>query len=240
MTRETLVMLPGMMCDARLFAPQIAAFASRYKILVPSLCSPNSIEGLARRILEEVTAPRFNLLGLSMGGIVAITTAGLAPARVARLALLDTNHRADAAERYPIRNRQIGAVREGKLHKVIAEEMKPNYLAAANRSDKALLGTLIAMAMDLGPACFISQSVALRDRGDQSEILARYGGPVLLLCGSEDALCPPSRHREMAELCAEVRLVVIANAGHITTLERPDETNREIGHWLDTPESFDR
>jgi pimeloyl-ACP methyl ester carboxylesterase len=240
MTRETLVMLPGMMCDARLFAPQIVALDSRYDIVVPALCSPNSIEGLARRILEDVTAPRFNLLGLSMGGIVAMVMAGLAPARVARLALLDSNHRADAPERRHIRNRQIAAVREGRLRGVIAKEMKPNYLAVASRGDKALLDTMLAMAVDLGPACFINQSEALRDRRDQSEVLSRYAGPVLLLCGSEDALCPPSRHREIAELCAEARLVIIPGAGHIVTLEQPDETIREIDHWLDTPEPFDR
>jgi pimeloyl-ACP methyl ester carboxylesterase len=177
MTRETLVMLPGMMCDARLFAPQIVALDSRYDIVVPALCSPNSIEGLARRILEDVTAPRFNLLGLSMGGIVAMVMAGLAPARVARLALLDSNHRADAPERRHIRNRQIAAVREGRLRGVIAEEMKPNYLAVASRGDKALLDTMLAMAVDLGPACFINQSEALRDRRDQSEVLSRYAGP---------------------------------------------------------------
>jgi pimeloyl-ACP methyl ester carboxylesterase len=233
-------MLPGMMCDARLFAPQIAALESRYDIVVPPLCTPNSIDGLARRILEELTAPRFNLLGLSMGGIVAIAIAGLAPARVARLALLDTNHYADATERHHIRNRQIADVREGRLRSVIAEEMKPNYLAATNRGDKALLDTLIAMAMDLGSACFINQSVALRDRRDQSEVLPRYRGPVLLLCGSEDVLCPPSRHREMAELCSKVRLVIVPDAGHITTLERPDETIHVIRRWLETPESIER
>jgi pimeloyl-ACP methyl ester carboxylesterase len=135
MPRETLVMLPGMMCDARLFAPQIEAFKDRYDIVVPSLCGLSSIAGLARRVLSEIAVPRFNLMGLSMGGIVAMQIKGLAPERVSRLALLDTNHLADAPDRFAIRNRQIADVRAGHLRRVIVVEMKPNYLAKANRKN---------------------------------------------------------------------------------------------------------
>ena len=225
-------MLPGMMCDARLFAPQIEAFEANYDIIVPSLFSPASIQGMAERILGEVGVQRFNLLGLSMGGIVAMAMAGLAPHRVARLALLDTNHQADAPERRPMRNRQIAAVRNGQLRAVIVDEMKPNYLASRNRGNNQLLGTLIEMAVDLGPDCFVAQSIALRDRPDQSRMLKDYPGSVLILCGAEDTLCPVSRHEDMARLCQSAHLSIIAFAGHMTTLERPAETTRKIAAWL--------
>jgi pimeloyl-ACP methyl ester carboxylesterase len=104
MPPETLIMLPGMMCDERLIAPQIAALKDKYEIIVPLLDRPASIEGMAQRILNEIKAPTFNLMGLSMGGIVAMSMGGLSPKRVSRLALLDTNHRADAPERFALRN----------------------------------------------------------------------------------------------------------------------------------------
>jgi pimeloyl-ACP methyl ester carboxylesterase len=234
MPRETLVMLPGMMCDARLFAPQIDAFKDRYDIVVPSLCGLSSIEGLARRVLSEIAVPRFNLMGLSMGGIVAMQIVGLAPERVSRLALLDTNHLADAPDRFAIRNRQIAEVRGDHLRRVIADEMKPKYLAKANRQNTLILDTLIKMAMELGADCFIQQSIALRDRRDQSENLKGYGGPTLVLCGTEDALCPPSRHVEMAALLRNVQHREVLNAGHIVTLEAPAAISAELRSLLKT------
>ncbi len=235
MFKETLVMLPGMMCDERLFAPQISALQKGYHIIVPKLEGPNSIEGMARRVLDEIEAPRFNLMGLSMGGIVAMSIVGLCPERVSRLALLDTNHKADAAGRYSVRYRQIDDVKAGRLRQVIATEMKPIYLAKANRKNQALLDLLISMAIDLGDDVFIAQSIALRDRADHTEALRTYQGPALLLCGQEDALCPPHIHVEMAKELSNSVLSQIKNAGHISTLEQPDTVTEVLQIWLKQP-----
>ena len=225
-------MLPGMMCDERLFAPQISAFENRYEIIVPRLDRPASIEGMARRILDEIRTPTFNLMGLSMGGIAAMSMVGLSPQRVSRLALFDTNHQADAPSRFAARNRQIEDVKAGKLRQVIATEMKPIYLAKANRKNQALLDLLIAMALDLGDEAFIAQSIALRDRADHTRILRDYPGPTLLLCGEEDTLCPPHYHTQMAKLMSRGVLCEIADAGHIATLEQPPAVNAAVKEWL--------
>lgn len=89
-------------------------------------------------------------VGSLYGGIVAMSMVGLAPQRVRRLALLDTNHKADFPERITIRNRQISGLQAGKLRNVITTEMKPNYLAKSHRKNQALLNLLIDMAMGLG------------------------------------------------------------------------------------------
>ena len=238
MLKETLVMLPGMMCDERLFAPQISAFENKYDIIVPRLDKPASIEGMAQRILREVKAPTFNLMGLSMGGIVAMSMIGISSHRVSRLALLDTNHQADAPSRFAIRNRQIEDVRAGKLHQVIATEMKPIYLAEGNRKNQALLDLLNTMALDLGDETFIAQSVALLDRADHTDILRAYRGSTLLLCGQEDTLCPPSNHAQMASLLSRGVLRIIADAGHIATLERPASVTAAIKEWLTMATEF--
>lgn len=225
-------MMPGMMCDERLFAPQIFALEKGYHIIVPKLEGPNSIEDMARRVLEEIEAPRFNLMGLSMGGIVAMSMVGLSPKRVSRLALLDTNHKADAAERCALRNRQVNEVKAGRLRQVITTEMKPIYLAKANRKNQALLDLLISMALDLGDDVFIAQSIALRDRADHTEALRNYHGPALLLCGQEDALCPHHVHVEMAKEFSQSVVCQIKYAGHITTLEQPDAVTQALQIWL--------
>ncbi|WP_394689185.1 alpha/beta fold hydrolase [Hoeflea sp.] len=229
--REKLILLPGMLCDERLFAPQAEALSRTHDVDIVMIDRADSLEALADQVLERAPE-RFNLAGLSMGGIVAMAMAGKAPERILRLALLDTNHLADAEGRDEIRNRQIEAVRRGEMRRIVVDEMKPVYLAARNRSDQTLLDLLVDMAMDLGPEVFVRQSLALRDRGDQTAALKAYPGPALILCGEEDMLCPPERHREIAVLMCGAELRLIRDAGHISTLENPDAVNQALGNWL--------
>ncbi|MEZ5800629.1 MAG: alpha/beta hydrolase [Nitratireductor sp.] len=163
--------------------------------------------------------------------------AGITPDRIERLALLDTNHLADAPGRFEIRNRQINDVRVGRLREVIVDEMKPVYLAKANRSNQPLLDLLVAMAMDCGANAFVAQSIALRDRDDQSATLAACKQPALVLCGAEDELCPLDRHREMAGLLENSELVIVPGAGHISTLENPAAVTAAVEEWLARPAS---
>lgn len=235
MARETLLFLPGMMCDAHLFGPQLEAFASEYNVVVGTLTGQSTISEIASAVLETAPEGLLNIAGLSMGGIIAMEIAKLAPQRLQRLALLDTNHLADTAERVAMRNTQIAKVRSGYLHDVVVEEMKPTYLAEQHRGDEALLNLLIDMAMELGSDVFVSQSLALRDRLDQSDTLRSITVPTLVLCGEEDALCPPSRHEAMVGLIEGAELVSIPDAGHITTLENPMAVNAALIKWLTRP-----
>ena len=232
--RETLVFLPGMMCDERLFAPQIEILSKQFEIFVPKL-EHDTIEAMAHHVLDQAPSGPFNLAGLSMGGIVAMQMAGMAPERIVRLALLDTNHLKDAPERFAIRNRQIADVENGKLRDVIIDEMKPVYLAEVNRSNNKLLDLLVTMAMEIGEDTFIAQSIALRDRSDQSGALQNYRGNSLALCGAEDRLCSPERHREIAELLACCQLVIVPGAGHLSTLEQPEAVTTVLQNWLSSP-----
>ena len=231
---DPVVFLPGMMCDARLFAPQERALSGRVPVRHVTLTGTDTVEALADKVLDEVPG-RFSLCGLSMGGIVAMAVAGRAPDRVARLALLDTNHLADAPERAPVRRRQIEAVRAGGLREVVIDEMKPQYLGERSARDRALLDRLVAMAEALGPEVFIDQSRAVMSRSDQSPALrrwARTGRATLVLCGAEDRLCPPARHHRIAALARAPEAVVLPGVGHIATLEDPDAVNGALAGWL--------
>ncbi len=232
MGRAPLVLLPGMMCDARLFAPQAAALADVAEAWTGDIGRSTSVEAIARDVLTEAPFDRFALAGLSMGGIVSMAILRIAPERVTRLALLDTNHRAETPERQAAREPQIARAKAGALREVLVDEMKPNYLGPARRDDAALLDLLLAMGLDLGPDVFERQSLALRDRPDSTEALRAYPGPSLVLCGRHDALCPPERHAEMAGLLASARLEVIEEAGHLPTLETPDAVSLALRDWI--------
>jgi pimeloyl-ACP methyl ester carboxylesterase len=232
MTKETLVLLPGMMCDERLFAPQVAHFSERYFVMTPSLNNASSIEAMANQCLAQLPDTPVNLAGLSMGGIVAMQMAVNAPDQIKRLALLDTNCKAHAPERFEIRNIQMEKVRAGQLREVIIEEMKPNYVAEQNRSNQDLLDLLVEMAMDVGAEAFMNQSLALRDRENLCGRLFDISCPTLVMCGEEDRLCPLAFHEEIASLVPDAELEIIKHAGHITTLENPEAVNAALEKWL--------
>lgn len=226
-----LVLLPGMMCDARLFGPQIAAFSGRWPLHLAPIAAYDSVEALAADILANAPL-RFALAGLSMGGIVAMEMLRQAPARVERLALLDTNPKAETEAARARRPPQIARALAGGLAGVIRDEMKPNYLAAVADAT-AILDLCMAMALDLGPEVFARQSRALAARTDQQDTLRGFRGPALVLMGEDDRLCPRDRHELMHALIPGSRLVVIAGAGHLPTLEQPGRTNAELLRWLE-------
>ncbi|MEM9031688.1 MAG: alpha/beta hydrolase [Pseudomonadota bacterium] len=226
-----LVLVPGMMCDARLFAPQIAALSGVLPIFLAPIAARARVEDLAADILVRAP-PVFSLAGLSMGGIVAMEIVRQAPSRVERLALLDTNPLAEAEAVKERRGPQIEAVRQGRLESVMRDEMKPNYLADGEGRG-AILDLCMDMALGLGPEVFIRQSCALMGRPDQTATLRECALPALILCGRHDTLCPIERHELMAGLILGSRLTVIERAGHLPTLEQSDAVNAEFRRWLD-------
>ena len=127
-----LVLIPGMMCDARMWGRIPVALYPR-EIIHALPIGADSVEALATAILEDVPA-RFALAGLSMGGIVAMEILRQAPDRVTHLALLDTNPLAETTEMQVRRLPQIAKVRSGGLATVMRDEMKPNYLLPDRKS----------------------------------------------------------------------------------------------------------
>jgi pimeloyl-ACP methyl ester carboxylesterase len=224
-----LVLLPGMMCDARLYRHQIQ-YLGEENILFCPCTEAETVEGLARCVLARAPAS-FALCGLSMGGIVAMEIAHQAPERIARLALLDTNPRAETHEMRAKREPQIARALAGDLAGVMREEMKPNYLAEGS-IDSGILDLCMDMALSLGPEVFVRQSRALASRPNQQETLQAYRGPSLILMGAEDRLCPRDRHELMHRLIPHSRLVVIEGAGHLPTLEQPGPTTKALVTWL--------
>ncbi len=227
----SLVLLPGMMCDRRMWEAQLASLSGQVDISVGDISGFESMAEIAAAVLDQ--APdKFALAGLSMGGIVAMEMWRQQPQRIERLALLDTNFRADAPHRREIRDRQILEARQGKLQTLLCDELKPNYLAREHRDNLQLLDELLEMGMDLGKEVFVRQSLALRDRVDSSASLATISCPTLVLCGDEDLLCPPDIHREMAAMIKGASLDIVPSCGHLSTMEQSDYVTAALINWL--------
>lgn len=230
---EPLVFLPGMMCDARLFGPQIAALSPEFSVMVCPVTRGERIEEIASALLDDLPS-RFALAGLSMGGIVAMEILRRAPGRVTRLALMDTNPLAETPQIAAAREPQIVKARAGRLLDVMRDEMKPHYLAPGPYRGE-ILKLVMDMADSLGPETFVRQSRALQRRRDQQATLRKCKVPTLILCGAHDALCPIKRHTFMAELIQGAELLVLDDAGHLPTLEMPDDTTAALRRWMQQP-----
>jgi pimeloyl-ACP methyl ester carboxylesterase len=229
----TPVFLPGNMCDERLWTAAVRTVLSG--AYDADLTQDDTISAMAERALAQ-THDRVLPIGFSMGAIIAVEMAVQAPDRIAGLVLAGYNATADLLERAAHRPVQQAEVRDDTrgtgLERVLVEELKPNYLAAQNRKDSALLDLLRDMGLGLGPEVFVRQSEALRLRKDRRATIAALDMPVLYLCGSEDTLCPPAWHQSWAAMTPKAQFKQIAGAGHMLPLEAPDAFAATIKHWL--------
>ncbi len=225
-----LVLMPGMMCDARMWGDLPAVLEPRM-IHHALPIEGETMAQMASAILRNAPS-RFALAGLSFGGIVAMEILAQAPERVERLALCDTNPCAELPEVRERRGPQIDRALSGGLEGVMRDEMKPNYLAQGEGQDQ-ILQLCMDMALLMGPEIFRRQSLALRDRIDRQGVLTKFKGPALVLMGEYDQLCPRNRHELMHSLMPQSDFVVVPGAGHLPTLERPRETAVAMRRWME-------
>ena len=222
------VLLPGMMCDERLFEAQVELLSAHARdVQVGDITQFDSVHAIAADVLTHAP-PRFCLAGLSMGGIIAFEIWRQASQRVVALVLMDTNARAEDDKRRAVRADQIRRVGSGGLRNIMQDEMKPRYLAEKSLVHRDLLDGVMQMALDLGPDVFIRQSRALGNRPDSLATLAKIDCPSLVLCGAEDTLCPVEYHEAMAERLPNAELVVVPDCGHLATLEAPEAVNQAL------------
>ncbi|HBS50698.1 MAG TPA: alpha/beta hydrolase [Rhodobacteraceae bacterium] len=230
---EPLVLLPGMMCDASLFQPQITALSRERAVTVAPITGGERIEEIASGLLDQLPQ-RFALAGLSMGGIVAMELLRRAPDRITRLCLMDTTPLDEppkfAAQREPL----IVRARAGRLDEALREALPGEVLAPGPRRLE-ILDLVQEMGLALGPQVFERQSRALQRRRDQQSTLRKCKVPTMVLCGEEDRLTPLKRHSFMAELIPNAELRVIEAAGHLPTLEQPEAVTQALREWLAMP-----
>lgn len=228
--RPTIILLSGNMCDVRMWQGTIPALG-QYHIACPVL-TEDTIDGMAQQILDYHKGPIIPI-GFSMGGIVALALARLAPERIAAIALLGTNPTADLPDRAAKRPGHQDMVHNGGLKSLVTDALLPIYFAPENADNDILRSTIVQMAMDLGDDIFVQQSEALRTRIDQSDIMAKISAPSFIACGAEDIICPPAWHEKMAAQARQGELHIIPNAGHLMPMEQPEILSGHLSQWLD-------
>lgn len=230
MTEKTpLLLLPGLLCDARLWRDQVSALAPIAAPVVADLTLDDRIEAMATRAIAAMEG-RFALAGLSMGGYVALEVMRQAPDRVTRLALLDTGARADTEEQKRRRRGLISLSRSGQFRGV-TPRLLPQLIHPA-RLQTPLATEVMEMAERVGKDAFLRQQEAIMHRIDSRPHLSAIAVPTLVGVGAEDVLTAPELAAEMATLIPGARLRHFADAGHLPTMETPEAVNAALAAWL--------
>lgn len=223
------VCLPGLLCDAALWRPQIDALADVVAPMVADLTLDDTIPAMARRVLASAPA-RFALVALSMGGYVALEILRQAPERVTRLALFDTSARADTPERADVRRAGMASLERGRFVGITRALLET--LVHPAHTSGPVAEALRTMAARVGRDAFLRQQRAILGRIDSRPGLGGIRVPTLVAVGDGDRLTPLRDAEEMVGLIPHARLHVFARCGHLPALEWPDETAALLRAWL--------
>ncbi len=225
-----LALLPGLLCDAALWQPQVEGLSDIADCWVADFTTQDSAAAMAESVLAAMPE-RFTLAGLSMGGYVSLEIMARAPERIERLALIDTRAQGDDEEQTSRRRGLIELAQKGQF-KGVTPRLLPLFIHEDRLEDEVLTGIVTGMAERVGKDAFLSQQQAIMSRRDHHATLVNIHVPTLVLCGRQDALTPLADHQAMAAGIADSRLVVIEDCGHLATLERPEEVTAAMRRWL--------
>lgn len=227
---EPLVLLPAMMCDARLWRAQAEALAAERAVMVVPTHLGASVGEVAQQVLDA--APRrFALAGLGLGGVVAMEVLRRDPGRIARIALMAADALAETPQTAAAREEGIIAAKSGRLDDVI-RAMPAHAGLAPGHGRPEVQAVVREMAGRLGADVFVRQSRLMQRRPDQQRTLRQLKVPALLLGGAHDTAFPARRLEFLAELLPTARLELMSDAGHLPPLEAPEAVTGVLQAWL--------
>lgn len=225
-----LVLIPGLLCDCRLWCGQIAALEHRAEIIVPDMTRQRTITEMAAAVINQVDG-RFSLAGFSLGGQVALEIVRLAPERVERLALLSTTHGGLTPAVTEAISNAVAMLERGEFDRYL-EEVYPFYFAPSHTDDPVLWSAFAAMAHAVGPRAGIRQMQALLAIDGPFSHLGRISCPTVVIAGQEDRRATPAVQQLLAGEIPGCQLAMIEDSGHFSTMEQPAKVNKALSDWL--------
>lgn len=230
--KQPLVLLPGLLCDAALWEPQLSDLADIADFFVADLTAHETMKDMAAAVLRDAPWKEFALAGLSMGGYVAQEIVRQAPQRVKKLALLDTRSRPEEPLETERRHQFIKLAQSERGFMPVTTRLLPFLLHPSRVKEAPLVKVIREMAERTGVEAYVRQQTAIIARPDFRPDLAKIQCPTLVLCGREDQLTPLSDSEFIAAAIPGAKLVVVEECGHMSTLERPEAVNRAMRKWL--------
>jgi pimeloyl-ACP methyl ester carboxylesterase len=234
---HTLVLIPGLLCDATVWLHQKVALADIADIRISDHGTHDSLTAMARAILDSAP-PRFAVAGHSMGGRVALEVYRAAPKRVTGIALLDTGYSAlapgMAGEREVEGRLALVEMARRDGMRAMAREWVKGMVHSKRLSDAVLVDPILDMFESKTPEIYAAQTRALINRPDAKRVLTSIRVPTMVLCGREDSWAPVQRHLEMSAGIAGSTFVEVPDCGHMCTMERPEAVTAAMRKWFES------
>jgi pimeloyl-ACP methyl ester carboxylesterase len=248
-----IVLLHAFPLDARMWddvAPLIPGPRNVVAVDLPGLgasvglgLSAPSLDDAADAVAHTLAAvglTRAVVVGLSMGGYVALALLDRYPRLVAGLGLLDTRSTADDEDAHAHRLRVAADVESSGT----VEAVRPMARALLGETSRALrpeLADRLSVLIDQqSPAGVAWSQRAMAARPDRTDVLRRYSGPAVVLVGDEDAAAPVAAAEHMVAALSSSHLVVVPHAGHLTALEDPAAVAAVVGELAQRADVHER
>lgn len=246
----TVVLLHAFPLDARLWDDVVDAVADAgWDVVVPDLRGfgasaygedgPDdepSLTWMARDvlgILDRVGVNSAVVVGLSLGGYVAMELARQDSSRIAGLVLVDTKASADGEEARANRLRVAEQVLEAGSTVALARAMLPGLLGETTRARRPdVVERVRGWIEEADPAGVAWAQRAMAARPDSHADLAALTVPALVLWGDEDTLAPRAEQDSMVAALRDSRLVEIAGCGHLSAVEAPEAVTAALVAFL--------
>lgn len=239
-----LVLIHGYPFNRSLWSDQIPALSNSHRIIAPDLrgfgetdasLEPSTMNRLAAdvaQLMDHLEIPRATIGGLSMGGYVALAFYKQFASRVRALILADTRAQADTQEAKQTRAQQAEkALSEGMAG--IADAMLPKLLTPETVSKRPeIVRRVRDMMLKTKPEGAAAALRGMAEREDLTGLLPKISVPTLIIVGAEDAITPLADSEKMHHAIAGSRLVVLDHAGHVSNLERTEQFNDALLHFL--------
>lgn len=214
----------------RVVIPDLRGFGNSGVSKEPSLMDQHAAD--MNKLLGSLGIDKAVLIGLSMGGYIALAFYRNYPERVRAMVWADTRAGADKPE---ARNGRLKAAEKAEREgaRAIADEMIPRLLGRTTLETRPeVIERVRTMVEANSPQGIAAAQRGMAERPDSNDLLEQVKVPVLILVGSEDTLTPPNEAEAMKRLTAGASLRVIEGAGHLSNLERPEEFNAALLEFL--------
>jgi pimeloyl-ACP methyl ester carboxylesterase len=227
---NSLVLIPGVLCDERLFTQQIVALSPHANCVVADITQQSSVEEMAEAVLAAAPA-RFCLAGFSLGSQVALAIMQLAPHRVDRLALLSATHGGLLPASAEAFRKAIEPIEHGGFQDYL-DGVFPRYFTERDTQHAALKQIFMDMAHSVGKSAGLRQMRAMLTLKEPFRNLDRIPCRTVIIGGAEDHRTTFEAHEILAREITGSELVKIEGAAHFTTLEQPAAVTQALRRWL--------
>lgn len=238
--RDTFVLLHALGCDASLWAGVIAALSPDVGLLIPEMRGHGgstlgwrapSVELWADdviRLLRQKAIAAPAIVGISLGGYVALSIAAAQPSLARGYGLVSTTAAPDDEAAKQRRAAAIAQVRRDGWRAYL-DEQAPRLLNATRMHAAERREHLTRMFARAGDTGLPPTLMALAARPDRRPLLMSIGVPTVAIVGAQDEITPPDRARAIATAIGGARLHVLDDTAHLSVLESPSKVAGVLG-----------